>query len=101
MKMARVDSLMIVDDNKKLKGILYASSLSNGDFSNKKAEEFIENDFISAQIGDSIVDLLKMVDANKVSTIPVVDETGILKGIITRSSLITSLSQQFLEEEGK
>ena len=101
MKMTRVDSLMIVDDDKRLKGILYASSLSNGDFSNKKAAEFIENDFVTAKIGDSIVDLLKIVDSNKVSTIPVIDENGILKGIITRSSLITSLSQQFLEEEEK
>ena len=101
MKMTRVDSLMIVDDDKRLKGILYASSLSNGDFSDKKAKEFIENDFVSAKIGDSIVDLLKIVDSNKVSTIPVIDENDVLKGIITRSSLITSLSQQFLEEEGE
>ena len=52
-------------------------------------------------MGDSIVELLKIVDSNKVSTIPVIDENGVLKGIITRSSLITSLSQQFLEEEGE
>lgn len=101
MKMARVDSLMIVDDNKILKGILYAASLTSGDFSDKRANEFIENDFVSAKLGDSIVDLLKIVDANKVSTIPVTDEKGVLKGIITRSSLITSLSQQFLEGEGE
>ena len=48
---------------------------------------------------DSIVDVLKLVDENKLSTMPVVDKNGILKGLITRSSLITSLSQQFLEEE--
>ena len=100
MKMARVDSLMIVDDNRMLKGILYASSLSSK-YSERKAEEFIENDFISAKVGDSIVDLLKIVDANNVSTIPVTDEKGVLKGLITRSSLITSLSQQFLEEEAE
>lgn len=101
MKMARVDSLMIVDDEQHLKGILYASSLSNANFSERKAGEFIENDFIAAKIGDSIVDLLKIVDSNNVSTIPVLDDNGVLKGLITRSSLITSLSQQFLEEEGK
>lgn len=100
MKMARVDSLMIVDDNRMLKGILYASSLSSK-YSERKAEDFIENDFISAKVGDSIVDLLKIVDANNVSTIPVTDEKGVLKGLITRSSLITSLSQQFLEEEAE
>ena len=100
MKMARVDSLMIVDDNRILNGFLYASSLSSK-YSERKAEEFIENVFISAKVGDSIVDLLKIVDANNVSTIPVTDEKGVLKGLITRSSLITSLSQQFLEEEAE
>ena len=99
MKMARVDSLLIIDENRVLKGILYASAITGNDFSDKKAEDFIENDFIAAKMGDSIVELLKIVDTNKISVIPVIDEFGILKGLITRSSLITSLSQQFLEEE--
>lgn len=99
MKMARVDSLLIIDENRVLKGILYASAIIGNDFSDKKAEDFIENDFVAAKMGDSIVELLKIVDTNKISVIPVIDEFGILKGLITRSSLITSLSQQFLEEE--
>lgn len=101
MKMSKVDSLMIVDDEKKLQGILYASSLTDVNYENKKAGDFIENDFISAHPNDSIVDLLKLIDENKVSVMPVVDEKGILKGLVTRSSLLTSLSQQFLEKEDK
>ena len=101
MKMSRVDSLMIIDENKKLKGILYASSLTNVDYENKCAKDFIENDFITAKPDDSIVSLLKVIDDNKIATLPVTDENGILKGLITRSSLITSLSQQFLEKEDK
>ena len=101
MKMSRVDSLMIIDENKKLKGILYASSLTNVNYENKCAKDFIENDFITAKPEDSIVSLLKVIDDNKIATLPVTDENGILKGLITRSSLITSLSQQFLEKEDK
>ena len=101
MKMARVDSLMIVDESEHLKGVLYAAKLTNADITDKRAGEFLEKDFITAKLGDSIVELLKIVDANNVSTIPVVDESGNLKGLITRSSLITSLSQQFLEGEGE
>lgn len=101
MKMARVDSLMIVDESEHLKGVLYAAKLTNADITDKRAGEFLEKDFITAKLGDSIVELLKIVDANNVSTIPVVDESGTLKGLITRSSLITSLSQQFLEGEGE
>ncbi len=98
MKMSRVDSLMIVDEDRKLKGILYVSSLTNVNYDNKCARDFIENDFIVAKPEDSIVNLLKVIDDNKVATIPVVDNNGRLKGLITRSSLITSLSQQFLEK---
>ena len=99
MKMAKVDSLMVVDDNRKLQGILYASALTDTNYENKKARDFIENDFIAAHIGDSIIDLLKSIDENKVTIVPVLDKKGILKGLVTRSSLLTSLSQQFLEEE--
>lgn len=99
MKMAKVDSLMVVDDNRKLQGILYASALSDTNYENKKARDFIENDFIAAHIGDPIIDLLKSIDENKVTIVPVLDKKGILKGLVTRSSLLTSLSQQFLEEE--
>ena len=99
MKMSKVDSLMVVDDNRKLQGILYASALSDTNYENKKARDFIENDFIAAHIGDSIIELLKSIYENKVTTVPVLDKKGILKGLVTRSSLLTSLSQQFLEEE--
>ena len=99
MKMSHVDTLMVVDEKKKLQGILYASSLTNVNYENKKARDFIENDFLSVHPEDSIIDLLKIIDENKISTMPVVDHKGILKGLITRSSLLTSLSQQFLEKE--
>ena len=99
MKMSKVDSLMVVDENKKLLGILYAEMLNGINYEGKKVSDFIENDVITTHPKDSIVDVLKLVEENKLSTMPVVDKNGILKGLITRSSLITSLSQQFLEEE--
>ena len=99
MRMAKVDSLMIVDEDQKLKGILYASSLANANYENKKARDFIEQDFIAAKPNDSIVELLKIVKENNISLIPVIDNKGKLKGLVTKSSLITTLSQQFLESE--
>lgn len=99
MRMAKVDSLMIVDEDQKLKGILYASSLANANYENKKARDFIEQDFIAAKPNDNIVELLKIVKENNISLIPVIDNKGKLKGLVTKSSLITTLSQQFLESE--
>lgn len=101
MRMAKVDSLMIVDENHKLKGILYASSLTNINYENKKARDFIEEDFITTNPNDNIVELLKIVKENDINLIPVTDNKGKLKGLVTKGSLITTLSQQFLESEDK
>ena len=56
----------------------------------------MDQENIRAKEEDSIVDVLKIVDRTHLSTLPVVNEEGKLTGFVTRSSLITSLSQQFL-----
>ena len=99
MRMTKVDSLMVVDDEKKLIGILYAESLSLKNHKGKKIKDVIERDFVSVQEKDSIVDLAKLIKNTKSATIPVVDRKNHLTGLITRSSLITALSQQFVEED--
>ena len=62
----------------------------------KKAKDFMEEDYLSVHPEDSIVDLAKLVSDIKTATIPVVDNNNILCGLITRSSLVTALSQQFI-----
>lgn len=99
MKMTKVDTLMVVDEENILQGILYASSLTNVNYSSKKVKDFIEKDFVAANPNDSIVDLLELIDIHKISTMPVTDKNGHLKGLITRSTLLTYMSQQFLEED--
>ena len=101
MRMNKTDTLLVIDNEQKLKGILYADSLFNINYENKKAKDVIEDDFITASPNDNIVDLLKIMKENNIKLVPVVDNKNKLKGLITKSSLITSLSQQFLESEGK
>jgi len=60
------------------------------------SSDLMDQDNISAYEEDSIVDVLKLVDKEGLSTLPVVNDKGKLTGFVTRSSLITSLSQQFL-----
>ncbi|SJT96845.1 putative manganese-dependent inorganic pyrophosphatase [Clostridioides difficile] len=59
----------------------------------------MNSDFIKASPDDTIIDILELVKENKISRLPVVDESGCLRGIITKSSLVTTLSQQFLDTE--
>ena len=52
---------------------------------------------VTLQESDSIVDALKIVEEKKFFTLPVVNHQNQLVGLVTRSSLITSLSQQFIQ----
>lgn len=47
----------------------------------------------------SIVDLLTLFDEKHLSTLPVVDSQGIIEGLITRSTLVNTLSRQFIQEK--
>ena len=99
MRMTKVDSLMVINEEKKLLGILYAESLTLKHHKGKGIKDVIERDFVSVEENDSIVELTKVVKSTKSATIPVVDRKNRLTGLITRSSLITALSQQFVEED--
>ena len=59
----------------------------------------MNSDFINTNPDETIIDVLQIVKENKISRLPVVDKNNCLKGIITKSSLVTALSQQFLDTE--
>ena len=99
MKMVKVDSLMVVDENNKFLGVLYAESVTDKESVKKKASEYMLRDIPTVKKSDSITTLAKLVTESRLSNIPVIDEENHLCGLITRSSLIMALSQQFLEEE--
>ena len=47
----------------------------------------------TADPNENIVALLKKVNSNNISNVPVVDENKRLLGLITNSSLVTTMSQ--------
>ena len=98
MRTFKVDSLIIVDhETKELKGILKASQIRNIKVYDKLAGEIMKKNIATLHKEDTILDALTVVTDNKLSTVPVVDENNILKGLVTRSSLITTLSQQYID----
>ena len=99
MKMMKVDSLMIIDEDNKFLGVLYAESVTDKEALNKMASDYMLKDIPIVRKDDSISTLAKLVTESRLLNIPVLDDENHLCGLITRSSLITALSQQFLEEE--
>lgn len=104
MRIRKVDSLLVVEvPSKKLIGIIKASELRAVSDRALPIKDFLHTDYPVLSPDDSILDSLKIAREKHRSTIPVVDNSGKLLGLVTRSTLITALSQQYFEglEEGE
>lgn len=99
MRSSKVDSLMVIDKSNYLLGIITAKQIQNKEDRTVLAEDVINSEFLSVKPDDSIIDILELVKEHKMGQVPVLDHSGILKGIITKSSLVTTLSSQFLDTE--
>jgi len=100
MRSRKVDSLMVTDNkSRKLLGIVRAKQIQQERDRTKAVEEIMNTDICSVKPEDSIIGILQLVEDNHVSNIPVLDEERRLVGLITKSSLVTTLSQQFLDTE--
>lgn len=98
MRIRKVDSLLVIEvPSRKLVGIIKASELRTVSDRSLPIKEFLHTDFPTLSPNDSILDSLKIAREKHRSTIPVVDDLGILLGLVTRSTLITAWSQQYFE----
>ncbi|MGB8452605.1 MAG: ABC transporter ATP-binding protein [Anaerocolumna sp.] len=100
MRSSKVDSLMVTENHtNRLLGIISAKQIQ---FQSDRAQEvsnIMTTDFLSVSAQNNIIDILKVVGDNQVTNIPVTDNDKTLLGLITKSSLVTTLSQQYLETE--
>ncbi|MDF2884854.1 MAG: opuAA [Clostridiaceae bacterium] len=99
MRSSKVDSLMVIDKENYLLGITTAKEIQNKFDRNIPVEEIMNTKFINVKPDDSIIGILETVKEHKIGQVPVIDDEGVLKGIITKSSLVTTLSSQFLDTE--
>ncbi|AWK52105.1 proline/glycine betaine ABC transporter ATP-binding protein [Clostridium beijerinckii] len=99
MRSSKVDSLMVIDKSNHLLGIVTAKQIQNRVDRNISVEEIMNKEFIKVSEDNTIIDILEIVKENKISQVPVLDNDGLLQGIITKSSLVTTLSEQFLDTE--
>lgn len=94
MKSNKVDSILIVDDNKKLLGIVTSKDIARRD-GKTRIEEIMETNLIKAYKNNTISEILKIFNDNNVGYLPIIDENNKLSGLITRSSLITIFSKLY------
>ena len=100
MRVKRVDSVFIVDAQGMLKGVVLAKEIQNLPDRSVPITDYIRQPRAVVGLDENIVDLLTKSRDLKASRMPVVDEAGHFVGLITKSSLVTTLSAQFIGTEG-
>ena len=95
----KVDSLMIVDNHQNFLGILEASQAAREKNRDKRVDEVMHTDCLSVKPDESIVDVINLASGSNIYTLPVVDNNNKLVGLITKSTLVTTLSKKYDESE--
>ena len=99
MRTSMVDSLLIIDRAKTLKGIVTVKDMKDIDDKSILLADIMSSEPLHVNEGDNLVEILNVMNRNSVGYIPVISDENKLVGLITRSSLLSVLSEQFLEME--
>ncbi|HBY7832730.1 TPA: ABC transporter ATP-binding protein [Clostridioides difficile] len=99
MRTSKVDSLLIIDRAKTLKGIVTVKDMKDIDDKSILLADIMSSEPLHVNEGDKLVEILNVMNRNSVGYIPVISDENKLVGLITRSSLLSVLSEQFLEME--
>lgn len=99
MKSNHVDRLIITSKDNKLLGVVTLKELKVSINENKKLKDIMGNNLITINESDSIIKVLEIVENKKIGFMPVLDNEANLVGLITKSSLLSVLSNQFINKE--
>lgn len=100
MRIDKVDSLVVIDEDNHLLGIVRARSILNSADKSLPVETVMTPARVTADTEENIVSLLKKINGLNISNIPVTDRDNRLAGLITNSSLVTTMSHQFIGVKG-
>jgi osmoprotectant transport system ATP-binding protein len=99
MKTNKVDSLLIVDKENRLKGILTLKDIRKNESASLRIESIMEKEVKAVNPEESLVEILKKMNDLHIGYMPVTDEASKLVGLITKSSLLSVLSNQYISQE--
>lgn len=97
MRSQKVDRLLITNREGKLLGIVHAKSIHSLEDKKVSVSSVMHSGFQKIDAEDNVIDILQIFNQEKTSAIPVVDKNDHLQGLITKSSLLTTLSQQYMD----
>ncbi|MBU3191915.1 ABC transporter ATP-binding protein [Clostridium bowmanii] len=99
MKSNSVDSLLVVNRENKLEGIVTIKDIIRNYTGSLKIDTIMGREIKTVNLNDSLVDILNLMNELKIGYVPVVDDSSKLVGLITESSLLIVLSNQYIDQE--
>jgi osmoprotectant transport system ATP-binding protein len=95
MKQYRVTSLLVIDKNRLLKGIV-TKELLEEQFHHEDLtlQDIMKTDLQTVLVGTGVADAVELMRQHGLYSLPVVLQNGILVGLVTNSSLIDALLKQ-------
>lgn len=99
MRIKHVTSAMVLDDNDDFIGIVKGKDVQSLINKEIPVKDVCEYPGVVAHEKDNLLDLISIFDREKLTYLPVLNDLNKLIGIITQSSLVTALSQQYMNSE--
>ncbi|MBU3159446.1 ABC transporter ATP-binding protein [Clostridium frigoris] len=99
MKANKVDSLLVTNKEDKLEGIVTIKDIIRNYTGSLKLNTIMETKIKTVNLEDSLIDILNLMNELKIGYVPVVDDSSKLVGLITESSLLIVLSNQYIDQE--
>ena len=99
MRLSRVDSLLVTDEENNFLGIVRAEHIHSCDNKYLAVQSIMREAKTTAHPTDSIITLIAKFREHNTNNIPVVADDKLV-GLITKSTVVTTLSQQHINTEG-
>ena len=99
MRTNKVDSLLIRDKEENFLGIVTVKELRRNGIQNHTLGEIMDKNPVFVYDDNNLVEILAVMNREAIGHVPVITRYNKLVGLITRSSLLSVLSEQFLEME--
>lgn len=97
MREKKVDGLLVIDKDKTLLGHISLSKLKKVEQGQLKIEDVMSDDIPTIDENRTLIDVVDQFKDTYLGYLAIVDEADKLKGLITRSSLLSLLGSQFIE----
>ncbi|WP_077212180.1 betaine/proline/choline family ABC transporter ATP-binding protein [Bacillus dakarensis] len=88
MKQNRVDSLLVVDENKVLQGFIDVEIIDQKRKKATRVSDVVESELFTVEKGTLVRDTIRKILKRGMKYVPVIDEEKRLIGIVTRASLV-------------